>query len=315
MSAETRRRVLTIAHSRRYRPNQQAVALASRKPPDTIGLVMPYHRHVFDSFYFSQIACAVADVTTAHGMDINLLIAREATTSSYLDFLASGRVAGAILLGTAMGDEVISGCESAEVPTVVINNVSPMSRSAESVVCNNRQGALEMTRHLLRLGHTRIAFIAGPPRLLDAHDRLEGYREALQEAGLRFDENLVAFGDYNEKGGRDATRILLSRTPRPTAIFAANDESAIGALQTLKREGLRVPQDVAVAGFDDIPPAQYVEPALTTVHQSFYRLGETAAEVLVARIKGDTSPEKRAQHVLRTRLVIRESCGGRSLRI
>ncbi|HEY3267943.1 MAG TPA: LacI family DNA-binding transcriptional regulator [Armatimonadota bacterium] len=314
VSEDTRQRVLEIARTRRFRPNRQAVSLASRRPPNTIGLVMPYHSHVFDSFYFSQIACAVADVATAHDMDVNLLVSREARSGGYLDFLSGQRVAGAILMGTEMGDEIVPHARAAEVPFIVINNNVPIP-GVDVVTCNNGAGAWEMTRHLAKLGHTRIGFIAGPVRLLDAHDRLDGYRQALVEACLCDDDELIANGNFNEKDGREAMRRLLSLDRRPTAVFAANDESAIGAMQVLKREGMRVPDDMAVVGFDDIPLAQYIDPALTTVHQPFYRLGETAAELLIARIRGEAPSEADAHHVIRTRLVIRESCGGRSVRI
>lgn len=313
VSEGTRIRILEIARSRRYRPNRQAVSLAMRRPPNTVGLVMPYQSHMFDSFYFSQITCAVADVTTAHNMDINLLVSREATTGSYLDFLSGQRVAGAILLGTEMGDDILSRSQDSDLPLVIINNTVPLS-GVDTVTCNIRAGAQELTRHFIKIGHKRIGFITGPPRLLDAHERLEGYRSALEEAGLCYDEGLTAPGMFNEKGGRHAMRTLLRRDARPTAVFAANDESAVGAMQVLKREGIRIPDDIAVAGFDDIPLAQYLDPSLTTVHQPFYHMGELATQLLIARIQGIATSDQDAHNVLRTRLVIRESCGGRSLR-
>jgi DNA-binding LacI/PurR family transcriptional regulator len=312
VSEDTRQRVLEIARTHRFRPNRQAVSLALRRPPNTVGLIIPYQSHIFDSFYFSQITCAVADVMTANGMDVNLLVARESGSTGYADFLSGQRVAGAILLGTEMGDGLLLECHVSDIPLVVINNTVPIS-GVDTVNCNNRAGAREVTAHLVKLGHARIGFIAGPVGLLDAHDRLQGYKDALEEAGLPVHQELVVSGDFNEKGGREAMRTLLSRCPRPTAVFAANDESALGAYQVLRREGLKVPSDIAVAGFDDIPLAQYVAPSLTTVHQPFYRLGETAAELLIARIRGEAPSDGDAHHVIRTRLVIRESCGGRAL--
>ena len=311
VSEDTRLRVLEIARTRRYRPNRQAVSLALRRPPNTIGLVMPYRSHIFDSFYFSQIVCAVAGVAAANGMDINLLVSREASSENYVESLSGQRVAGAILLGTEMGDDVLNQCLGAEMPFVIINNTAPMP-GVDTVTCDNRSSARDMTRHLLKLGHNRIGFIAGPTSLLDAHERLMGYRDAIEESGLALDDALVVCGDYNEKGGREAMRALLALDPRPTAVFAANDESALGALQVLRREGLRVPGDMAVAGFDDIPIAQYIAPSLTTVHQPFYRLGETAAERLIVRIRHNEPANNEAHHIVRTRLVIRESCGGRT---
>jgi DNA-binding LacI/PurR family transcriptional regulator len=311
VSERTRRRVLEIAHAHRYRPNRQAVALASGKPPNSIGLVMPYSSHIFDSFYFSQVTAAVADVAAAHGMDINLLVVREGTAERYLDFLSGHRVAGAILLGTDLEDAALAECRDLRTPFVLINNTAP-APGVHTVSCNNRAGAREMTRHLLSLGHARIGFIAGPANLLDARERLEGYRDALAEAGIPVEEALIAPGDFTEKSGREAMRALLNASPRPTAVFAANDESAIGAMQVLKREGLRIPDDMALAGFDDIPLAQYLDPPLTTVHQPFYRLGETAAGVLLSVIRSEELPGAETTHVVRTRLVLRESCGRRA---
>jgi DNA-binding LacI/PurR family transcriptional regulator len=132
------------------------------------------------------------------------------------------------------------------------------------------------------------------------------------EAGLEIPVDLIAPGDFSEKGGREAARFLLTRIPRPTALFAANDQSAIAAMTVIKRAGLCVPGDIAVVGFDDIPLAQHVEPALTTIHQPIYRMGQRAAELLMARMgaNGHDDAIPREQ-VLRTRLVVRESCGAR----
>lgn len=311
VSEATRRRVLDIARTMRYRPNQQARSLVTRRPPNTLGLVVPYHSQFFRSFYFSEISCGALDMATTNGMDVNLLVLRDTHLETYLDFVAGNRVAGVILLGTAVDDDLLDVCRDSDLPFVVINNMAP-TPNVDSVKSDNRGGAREMAHHLLRLGHTRIAFIAGPAGMLDAQERLQGYRDAHAEAGIPVDEDLILPGAFNEKSGREAMRILLTRKPRPTAVFAANDQSAIGALQVLKRERVRVPDEIAVAGFDDIPTAQYMEPALSTVHQSIYRLGEKAAEVLVSRISGGSNGTN--QHVIRTRLVVRESCGARDKR-
>jgi DNA-binding LacI/PurR family transcriptional regulator len=183
------------------------------------------------------------------------------------------------------------------------------------VDCDNVSGAADATRHLLRLGHSRIAFIAGTEQSSNACDRRLGYERALGEAGITPEPCMIVPGRFEEQGGREAMRALLARKPRPTAVFAANDMMAIGAMKVIRREGLRVPEDIAVVGFDDIPVAQYIEPSLTTVHQPIYQVGRRAAETLAMRLSdGPEGPDdmtSATRHILRTRLVIRESCGGR----
>jgi DNA-binding LacI/PurR family transcriptional regulator len=163
--------------------------------------------------------------------------------------------------------------------------------------------------HLLRLGHERVATITGPLNMCAGQDRLEGYRQALAARGIPVDEDLIAEGDFTEGGGRAAMRRLLPH--RPTAVFAASDMMAVGAIKVLREAGLRVPEDVAVVGFDDIPLASMVEPPLTTVRQPIEQLGSMAVELLVSLME---NPGEETVHrvVLPTELVIRASCGVRS---
>ncbi|HEY3267000.1 MAG TPA: LacI family DNA-binding transcriptional regulator [Armatimonadota bacterium] len=313
VSDATRNRILEIARSGRYRPNPQAVSLVTRRPPNTLGLVIPYNSHVFESFYFTEIIRGAVDAAADHGMSIALFVPnRDAPASAYHDTLGKGgalaAAAGVLLIGTRVNDPAIRQCRESKIPFVVVSNSVP-DPDVNSVDCDNRSGAQEATRHLLRLGHTRIAFIGGPEGSANARDRLAGYQTALAEAGIFEDPALIAGGQFEEQRGRNAMQRILARGVRPTALFAANDVMALGAMKALKREGLRVPDDVAVVGFDDVPLAQHVEPALTTVHQPIYQLGRRAAEILTAQIISGSTDATRA--MLRTRLVIRESCGAR----
>lgn len=313
VSDSTRERVLRIAQELRYRPNPQAVALVTRRPPNTVGLVIPYNSHVFESFYFTEIIRGAVDAANDHAMSITLFVPRrDAPAEEYHDVLMSrGMVAGFLLIGTRVGDPAIAQCREAGVPFVLVN-----SRLADpdvsGVDCDNLTGAREAIRHLIRLGHTRIAFIAGPDSSSNARERLSGYRSALEEAGLPVNDSLIFQGRFEEQGGREAMRALLDGPVRPTAVFAANDIMAIGAMKVIKREGLSIPEDLAMVGFDDIPMCQYLEPALTTVHQPIYQVGRRAAETLLSRIEEqDDTMTAGTRHILRTRLVIRESCGAR----
>ena len=167
-----------------------------------------------------------------------------------------------------------------------------------------------MVRHLAGLGHQRIAIIKGAEGNFDAAERLRGYRAALKEAGLAFVPELVMPGDFSEAAGDAAARALLRLDQKPTAIFAANDGMAIGALHALRDAGLRVPVDIAIGGFDDIPMARYVEPALTSVHVDISVLGERAAARLFSALEhpADRTPSR---ETLPTTLVVRRSCGSR----
>jgi len=173
---------------------------------------------------------------------------------------------------------------------------------------DNVRAAHGAVSHLIRLGHTRIGMITnGPLHYTASADRLEGYRRALADHGLEYDDALVAFGAFREESGQAAMDRLLALDDPPTAVFAASDAIALGALVSLRRHGLRVPDDVALVGFDDIPLAAYVNPPLTTVRLPARQLGEEAARLLVALVEG--RPVETTQILLETTLIVRESCG------
>ncbi|HEY0808778.1 MAG TPA: substrate-binding domain-containing protein, partial [Longimicrobiales bacterium] len=173
---------------------------------------------------------------------------------------------------------------------------------------DNLGGALEMTMHLLRLGHRNIRMISGPARNRDSAEREKGFRLALHRAGIAVGSDVIVQGDFTEASGYRCTATLLTSSARPTAIFAANDSMAVGALSALRKAGLRVPEDVAVVGFDDIPIAEYVNPALTTVRVAIAELGAIAATRLFECIRAHNHHERKHE-VQPTELVIRGSCG------
>jgi LacI family transcriptional regulator len=168
-----------------------------------------------------------------------------------------------------------------------------------------------MVNHLISLGHRRIAIVKGAAGNYDAAERLRGYRIALRDAGITSDRLLERDGDFTEAGGYAAARELLALNPRPTAIFAANDSMAIGALSALRESGIRVPDDMAVAGFDDIPLARYMDPPLSSVKVPISNLGARAVEILLHGIAQKNGHEPRRERVA-TQLVIRRSCGASS---
>lgn len=175
-----------------------------------------------------------------------------------------------------------------------------------AVISMNRAGALTATEYLIGLGHRRIGFVGGRPDLRSAWERLEGYEGALRQANIDVDPDLIAIGDFTSETGRVCARRLLSLEEPPTAIFAANDQSAIGVIEAAREAGRRVPEDLSVIGFDNIPEAAYCNPALTTVDQFISRMGYVATEMLIRLIEdGDLESD---QYTMPTQLVVRDSC-------
>ena len=174
------------------------------------------------------------------------------------------------------------------------------------------EGAYEIVKHLLRLGHTPIAILKGPSGNIDAEERLRGYRRALQDAGIEHDATLELSGDFTESSGYRAAGEILRHARRPTAVFASNDSMAIGLICSLGNMGIDVPRSVAVAGFDDVAIARYLTPPLTTAHVDAYRLGERAVALLLSEFSQDeaSKDETEQKHeTLPCPLVIRETCG------
>ena len=176
-----------------------------------------------------------------------------------------------------------------------------------SVHSDNLAGAITATRHLLELGHRRIGFLAGRPDLESARQREQGYCRALSDAGLPVDTNLIRVGDYDLEMSQEPARQLLTLDDRPTAIFAANDLSAMQTMHVARTLGLAIPRDVSVVGFDNIPESALIEPPLTTIDQSIQEMGRRAVELLIAVVEGETGLAQ--QVTLPTRLVVRQSTG------
>jgi DNA-binding LacI/PurR family transcriptional regulator len=190
---------------------------------------------------------------------------------------------------------------------VVVDPVNPPPPEVASVGATNWAGGLAATEHLLSLGHRRIAAIAGPEDFLCSRARIDGYRSALERAGIDFERELVRHGDFQHHGGFGPGGELLDLPGRPTAIFAGNDQQALGVYEAARQRGLRIPQDLSVVGFDDLPVARWVSPPLTTVRQPLAEMGRAAAEMLGGLIEGVPLRSRRLE--LSTELITRESTG------
>lgn len=300
VSAEVQERVKAASAALRYVPHLAARSLITRRT-DVLGVVLP---DLFGEF-FSEVIRGMDPRAQEHGY--HLLLSSSHDDAREIEFALGamrGRVDGMIVMSPHVSGRQLSECLPPDVPVVLLN--CDLRESAfPGINVDNYGGALEMARHLVRLGHRRVAMVSGSDSNFDARERLRGFRAALAEAGV---EGTEVPGGFTEAGGYHAALELLRRRERPTAVFCANDSMAVGVLSALRGAGLRVPEDVAVAGFDDIPIARYLSPGLSSVQVDVHRLGARAIEMLCQAIAGDDGPPK--QELLATELVVRRSCGG-----
>lgn len=302
VSAQTGERIREVAGRLRYAPHGGARSLITRKT-NTLGVLLP---DLYGEF-FSEVIRGMDD--TAQRRGYHLLISRSHADRDGIGtamLAMRGRVDGVVAMSPDLNAESLLNVPSM-LPVVVLCSV-PREDAADSLTIDNYTGSKAMVTHLIGLGHTRIAIIKGARRNYDAAERMRGYRLALRHAGIAMDPALAPEGGFTEAGGYAAAMELLKLSRRPTAIFAANDSMAIGALSALRESDVRVPDDISVAGFDDIPLARYMDPPLSTVRVPTYDLGARAVEIL---LHGVTKQNVHVRHRERvaTELVIRRSCG------
>jgi DNA-binding LacI/PurR family transcriptional regulator len=309
VSDEVRKRVLKAVKELRYRPNMVARQLKSRHL-SAVGILLPDIANPFST----DLVSGMKNVFDASGYTTFIAISSrsiEQEKASLLAF-ADHRVDGLIIAtrGTRMGDEALKSIANQGIPVVTIGRPVKISQ-IDSVTANHWQGAFDIVTHLISLGHTRIGFIGIAPKDRHSLRRYEGYAAALEQAGIPVKEayivgppNAPAFATQ-EDGFAGMTRLAQLKL-RPTAVFARNDFTAIGALRAAHILGLRVPCDIAIAGFDNIPLAAFTTPPLTTVEQPITEQGAAAAHLLLDRIKGRyTGAAKRL--TMPCKLVVRES--------
>ncbi len=230
-----------------------------------------------------------------------------ARPASWTSALASHDTDGVILVTSELTPVQLEQLRSGGIPLVVVDPVNPPPSELASVGATNWAGGLAATEHLLGLGHRRIAAIAGPPDYLCSRARIDGYRSALERAGIQFDPALVRHGDFQHEGGFRCGGELLDLASPPTAIFAGSDQQAFGVYEAARQRALCIPQDLSVVGFDDLPVARWVSPPLTTVRQPLAEMGRVAAQMLGELIENIPLRSRRME--LSTELITRESTG------
>jgi LacI family transcriptional regulator len=259
--------------------------------------------------FWTTVARGVEDAANEEGLNVILCNTDESETKedNYINLVVQKQVDGIVLVPSSERCESIHWIQEQEVPVVVMDR-KVTSTCVDVVRGDSEGGGYQLIGHLLDLGHRRIALLNGPANVSTAIDRAAGYRRALVEAQVEFDARLIYYGEYTVQSGYEMAQRALNSIPRPTALFAANNFIAIGALRALRHAGLHVPEDIAVVGFDDLPSEIVVEPFLTVSSQPAYEMGRRATELLLDRIAGE-GPEKLQDIVLPTELIIRASSG------
>lgn len=312
VNAETRDRVQQAMDALEYRPSRVARRLrGDRGEASLLGLIVPDIRNPF----FAEVARGVERVAQAHSrmVFVGNSDEDEAVERRYLELMRAERVDGIILPASSDNATTVVELARGGLPVVCLDRRLPRA-TLDTVVADNLEGAYEAVCHLLQIGHRRIGFIGGRALLSTTHERREGYRRALGDAGVAFDEALVRAGDSRQEGGRQMTHELLTTPRPPTALLVGNNLMTLGALEMIHALGLRIPDDVAVVGYDDMPWAVAFNPPLTAVRQPAQELGRRAAELLLARI---ADPSRSTTLVtLKPELVVRQSCGaGREAKV
>lgn len=304
VSEETRRRVQAAATALDYWPNAAARSLTTNRT-QTLGVLLP---DLYGEF-FSEIIRGIDQAAHREGSRI-LISVSHADTNTLLTTARTmmGRTDGLILMApdepSAAAIERIRRRFS-----VVLLNPRFRVEDCSSVSIANRKAAFMAVNHLLRIGHEQIAIITGPRGNVDAEERLLGYRDAMTQAGREPDPALEFQGDFTESSGFQAAAEMLRSSSLPQAVFAANDYMALGFMSALEQAGIRIPDDVALAGFDDIEISRYLSPPLTTVHVDAHQLGARAVRLLISSMRtgGSSVP---SHEVLPATLVVRSSCHG-----
>jgi LacI family transcriptional regulator len=302
ISQEARARVNEAIAELGYMPNALARQLRSRRTK-TVALVVTDIRNPF----FTTIASGVEDTARSRGYAVMFCNTYESEVeeAEYVRVLIERRVDGVLLVPACGAGASVRLLQEHGMPTVLLDR-HIRDAEADEVRADSRSGAYAAVHHLTDLGHRRIAVLAGPEGVSTSTDRVDGYRQALLEACPNGECGQILFGEFNEASGYSMTRQILEADPRPTAIFAANNFIAFGAMRALREAGLEIPQDLSMVVFDDLPPGWVLDPFLTVVSQPAYEIGTRAAELLLGRLAGET-PDGPQTVILPSELVVRRS--------
>lgn len=304
INSETKKAVNELANKHKYQPNAVALGLKNSRS-NTIGIIIPEIVH----YFFSSVISGVEDIASQKGFTVIICQSNESSAREIANAraLLSHRVDGILVSvskETQSFDHLLD-LQEGGIPLVFFDRIAP-GIVADQVIIDDREAAYQATRHLIETGRKRIAHFAGPQKLTIGRERLQGYIDALTEAGIPIDERLIVEADSLENA-RNAVGELLDSGVLPDGIFAVNDMTAIGAMKTIQKRGLVVPDDVAIVGFSDGYLSGVTDPHLSSVDQHGYEMGTIAAEILFSRILADTDDYTPEVKVLHANLIVRGS--------
>jgi LacI family transcriptional regulator len=305
---DVRERVWQVIRETGYQPHAAARSLVTRRTQIVAMIIPEAVTTLFTDAFFPLLLSGVTETCNAYLYHLMLSLFNDpgGQEEIYRRVIGSGHLDGVIVASARMDDPLVPKLLQDGVPFVVVGR-----HRDERVHCidlDNVGGTRMAVEHLIRLGHRRIATVTGPLSMASGEDRLAGYCQALEAHRIPVQEALIVEGDFTEGSGAMGMQRLLSASP--TAVFAASDAMAIGVLKALREADLRVPEDVALVGFDDIPVAAALEPALTTVRQPIERLGSMAADLLLNLLENPPDTQAPAHRIiLPAKLVVRDSCG------
>ncbi|MFC8850884.1 MULTISPECIES: LacI family DNA-binding transcriptional regulator [unclassified Micromonospora] len=299
VAPQTRERVeeLLTRHGYRRRPPSRQVSSA------LVDLVF----NDLDSPWAVEIIRGVEDVAHSSGAGtvVSAIHQRTSSAKQWLDNMRTRSTEGVIFVTSMVAPPLQAELRRLNLPVVIVDPAGVAPQEAPTIGATNWAGSLEANQYLLGLGHRRIGFIAGPPQLMCSRARLDGYRAALDTVGVAVDDALIRPGNFYHESGYAAGTQLLALPDPPTAIFASSDQMALGVYEAVRKRGLRVPDDVSVVGFDDLPEVRWCSPPLTTVRQPLAEMGMLAARTVLRLARGERIESPRVE--LATELVVRDS--------
>ena len=292
VSQSTRDKVIQAAKELNYHPNIIASNF-TKGISGNIGVVVPKipNVRIFSVYYFAELLNGIGECLSEQGYNLVLFYHEmgnfhKLTGGDYTNYFTGGKVDGCILLGTYYNDSALINLKKTHHKFCLINNYIK-NTDISFIDVDNVNGSIIAVNHLINLGHKKIAFLNGPNSYINSIDRLKGYKLALESNDISFDESLIFEGNYGRKSGYYAAKRMLEINNRPSSVFVGNDRMAAGLVQGFSEEGVKVPEDISVLGYDDSDIATLITPQLTTMHVSFYELGKKCASEFVKYIKGD----------------------------
>jgi len=302
VSDETQRRVHQAMERLHYQPNAVARGLRTNKT-HFLALIIPDITNPF----FTDFARGFQDAADEKGYVVILCntdrdLKRELR---YIDMVRQQKVDGLVLNPSRVTSKDLMRLQEAQIPVVLVGSQID-DPNFDRVMVDNIQGGSDAVQHLIDLGHTRIGLVCGPRTTSSGALRYQGYCQALQRNGIPYNDALVAVGDFTHEGGAACMATLLALTPRPTAVFATSDVMALGAKKAIEDAGLRIPADISLVGFDDIPELAWTRPRLTTIAQPRYKMGREATHLLIERVEHKNVMARR-RIIMEHHLVVRES--------